>query len=155
METLFYVDFSYWQGHLVSPLLQTMIFLLSSLKDMEKTLDTVQNIQGNCLQELEGQLKKQREIAAMTHSSVENEIISNLFEIAINCDDGDMHLSDEEIKHLITRIEAINGVTVKKLAVLNLIESHGRDLMGKLVILVRITRTIYLRPDLTGCECCP
>ena len=107
-------------------------FFVYSLKVMEKTLSTVQNMQGDCLKQLEEQLEMQRKIAAMTHDTVENQIISNLFEIALNCDiDGDMKLSQEEVDKLIHKIETINGVDIKEEKIRNLITTHGSDIMGK------------------------
>ena len=88
-------------------------------------------MRGNCLHELESQLKKQREIAAMTSTNVKNVIVGNLFEIAMNCDDGDMELSDAEVDHLMEKIEHIAGVDVREAKVRKLIADRGRNLMCK------------------------
>lgn len=121
------------ESHIIISSLAHHKYHSCSLKLMEKTLGTVQEMRGNCLQELEDQLKKQREIAAMTSTNVKNVIVGNLFEIAMNCDDGDMELSDTEVDHLMEKIEHIAGVDVREAKVRQLIADQGRNLMCKCV----------------------
>lgn len=118
---------------------------------MEQTLGTVQEMRGNCLQQLEDQLKKQREIAAKTSSNVKNVIVGNLFEIAMNIDDGDMELSNAEVDHLMEKIEHIAGVDVREAKVRQLIADRGRNLMCKLFLHFRFFRRLLSLTRLLFC----
>lgn len=101
---------------------------------MEMTLGTVQAMSGNCLQQLEEQLRKQREIAAMTKTNVTDELVGNIFEIALNSDEnGDMNLSDEEVEKFVKRMEGINGVDVREEKVKAMIANHGRGITCKFI----------------------
>ena len=112
-------------------MLSFLLSVLISLKDLENTLGTVQAMSGNCLEQLEDQLRKQREIASMTSTNVKNVIVANLFEIVMNCDDGDMELSDAEVDKLMQNIEHIAGVDVREAKVRKLLADRGRNIMCK------------------------
>jgi len=104
---------------------------IDHLQNIKKTLGVVQAIRGNCLQELEDQLQKQREIASMTTSNVKNDIIGNLLEIAMHCDTNqDMQLSPEEVNTLMAHMEHIAGVDVREEKVRQLIAQKGRSVMS-------------------------
>lgn len=91
---------------------------------------------GNCLQELEEQVKKQREIKSMLKTNVKNELVDTLFEIALNCDsDQDNSLSDEEIEKLMKKLEGIHGVDVREQKVRQMVADHGRNLFCKFLSL--------------------
>ncbi|CAB9501481.1 expressed unknown protein [Seminavis robusta] len=104
---------------------------IDSLEDMEKTLEVVQSMRGDCQQGLEEILKTEREIAAKTKSNVKNDLLGNIMEISLNCDlDGDMKMSDDEVEAVIQKIEGINGVDVREEKFRAMIENHGRDILS-------------------------
>lgn len=94
-------------------------------------MDTLQSVQGASLDKLERQLQESRNIYNRMKSNLQGEILNNLIDIALACDeDQDMMLSDEEIDGAITRLESIHGIDVDNEGVRKAIIQNGRSLDG-------------------------
>ena len=103
-----------------------------SLKELESTLGTLQGMSGNCLQELENQVKRQREIKSNLKTNVKNDLVQTLMDIALNCDvDQDDRLSDEEIERLVHKLEGIHGIDVREQKIRQMVADHGRNVFCK------------------------
>eukprot|EP00934_Nitzschia_sp_Nitz4_P003487 Nitzschia sp. Nitz4//NODE_444_length_18484_cov_71.934560//8151//9143//NITZ4_additional_000058-RA//1//CDS//3329531899//3477//frame0 len=102
---------------------------VQNLKIQKEKLDTLQGVQGTSLDKLEKQLEETRKIHQQMKSSVQGEILNNLIEIALVCDaDGDMILSDEEIDHIISKMESIHGIDIDNEKIRAMINENGRSL---------------------------
>ena len=104
----------------------------ASLKVMEAALGTLQAMSGDCVRELEDQVKKQRDIKASLKTNVKNELVQTLMDIALNCDtDQDSQLSDAEIEKLVQKLEGIHGIDVREQKIRQMVADHGRNVFCK------------------------
>jgi hypothetical protein len=104
---------------------------LKSLKLTKDKLDTIQSVQGLSLDELERQLGESKSILGKMHKNLQGDILSNLIEVAMACDeDGDFTLDDGEIAAIIHKLEGIHGVDVDNGKIKKMIVDSGRKIEG-------------------------
>jgi hypothetical protein len=102
-----------------------------SLQTMEETLETLQSMQGESVDELENQLEESKQILASMNVNLKSELLQNLISVMLAADaNGDMLLSDEEIEDLIHQLESIHGVELKEQMLKNIIIDAGRSVAG-------------------------
>lgn len=115
--------------------IQDLTETVRSLQKMEVTLGYCKTLQGNCLQQLEEQLKQGKEIKYRLKTSVKDDLVDAIFEIALRCDDdGDMKLSDEEMHNMVNRLEGLHGVQVREQKLRQLVANDGRNVFSLMTI---------------------
>ena len=84
------------------------------------------------MDELEKQLEETRKIYGQLQQNLQGDILNNLIDIALACDDNqDMVLSDEEIDDAIRKLEQVNGIDVDNEGVRRVLVQNGRSLDGR------------------------
>ncbi len=105
-----------------------------SLKVSKDKLDTITSVQGASVDELEAQLAETRKIYEKLQQNLQGDILNNLIEIALACDDNaDMVLSDDEINDAIKRLEQVNGIDVDNEGIRKVLIQNGRSLDGRCI----------------------
>jgi uncharacterized coiled-coil protein SlyX len=95
---------------------------------MEKTLETLQAVQGQSVDELEGQLEESKDILRRIQTSQRGQILQNLISVLLSADtEGNMELDDDDIERLIQRLEQMHEVDIDDAKVKALIIEHGRS----------------------------
>jgi hypothetical protein len=103
-----------------------------SLKITKDKLDTLQSVQGLSLDELERQLEESKNILGKMNKNLQGDILSNLIEVAMACDeDGDFTLDDSEIEAIIHKLEQINGIDIDDAKIKKMIIDSGRQIEGE------------------------
>lgn len=98
---------------------------------MSSTLDSVRELEGQGLDQLEVQLQESREIFSKMQDNLLGTLLQNFISVVLGCDeDGDMILSDDEIDTLILKLEGMNGVDLKEDLLREALIKNGRSLNG-------------------------
>lgn len=92
----------------------SLIFLLHnkhSLQELEQSLQEIQALGGSSLKELERQLETSKEIWKTCRRNYKAALLQNLLTVMMTLDrDGNLLLSDEEIDELIDTLKSIRGI---------------------------------------------
>ena len=106
------------------------------LEDVEQTLDTITNMQGQSVQALEEQVEDNRDILSKMQSNLKANVLQNLLQVVIQSDrDDDMDIEGDEVEDLIKRIEGIHGVEVRKDRFRDVIENSNGSLQSVMDII--------------------
>jgi flagellar motor component MotA len=100
----------------------------TSLQAMEKTLETLQAVQGQSVDELENQLVASKDILRRIQTSQRGQVLQNLISVLLSADtEGNMELDDDDIERLIQRLEQMHDVDINDAKVKALIIDNGRS----------------------------
>lgn len=112
---------------------------------MEETLETLQQMQGQSLKELEQQLQDSKRILGQMETNAKSELLQNLITVMLASDaDGDLILSDEEIDSLVYNLEQIHAVELHEDLLKETIIEHGRNLAS----LMEVARHLLCSKDI-------
>jgi len=104
---------------------------VARLSQLEETLESVNQLQGESLQKLQEQLQTSRDILAGMSRNRKAVVLQNLVTVLLaNDSDQDLLLSDEEVESLIAGLESIHGVQLKEQEIRNMIIEHGRSVVA-------------------------
>lgn len=88
---------------------------VNRLEEMENTYQTIQEVEGQSVGELEKQLKKSKEVLHGMENNLIAITLQNITGIVIRCDiDDDMMIKTNEITTLVSKLKMIGGVTIKE-----------------------------------------
>lgn len=114
---------------------------------MEETLETLQSLEGQSIQELQDQLEDSKRVLDQMNKNVTGEVLQNLISVMLACDnDGDLLLSDAEIDTLIDNLEATQGVQLKEDMFRQAIIDNGRSLAA----VMEVTRNLLCGKELSS-----
>ena len=114
---------------------------------MEETLETLQSLEGQSIQELQNQLEDSKRVLDQMNKNVTGEVLQNLISVMLACDnDGDLLLSDAEIDTLIDNLEATQGVQLKEDMFRQAIIDNGRSLAA----VMEVTRNLLCGKELSS-----
>lgn len=114
---------------------------VQSLKQSKEKLDTIASVQGASLDKLEKQLEATRNIYSKLQQNLQGDILNNLIDIALACDDNqDMVLSDEEIDDVIRKLEQVHGIDVDNEGVRRVLVQNGRSMDAIMEIVKNLLR---------------
>jgi uncharacterized protein YpuA (DUF1002 family) len=98
---------------------------------MKETLDALQSVQGQSVEELEKQLKDSQEILDSMDDNFKADLMNNIVTILLAGDEnGDMLLSDEEIDEIIHELESVHGVNLNDTLLRKIVIDKGRSITG-------------------------
>eukprot|EP00540_Astrosyne_radiata_P001255 CAMPEP_0116840886 /NCGR_PEP_ID=MMETSP0418-20121206/10614_1 /TAXON_ID=1158023 /ORGANISM="Astrosyne radiata, Strain 13vi08-1A" /LENGTH=301 /DNA_ID=CAMNT_0004471243 /DNA_START=35 /DNA_END=939 /DNA_ORIENTATION=- len=101
---------------------------IHSLKETQKTFESIQEAQGQSIDELEKQLKDTQAIYESLEDNLHGEILQNLINVVLGVDeDGDGELDDNEIHELTIKLEGLNGFDLDDEKFRQVIIDHGRS----------------------------
>ena len=99
-----------------------------NLQAMQETLETLQSVQGQSMDELEQQLQESKYILATMNTNLKGQLLQNLITVLLNADkDGNMILSDDDIEEIVHRLEGLHNVNINDAALRQVIIDHGRS----------------------------
>ncbi|KAL7573364.1 hypothetical protein ACA910_011724 [Epithemia clementina (nom. ined.)] len=99
-----------------------------NLQAMQETLETLQVVQGQSIEELEDQLQESRDILATMHTNLKGQLLQNLITVLLGADqDGNMILSDDDIEDIVQRLEGLHNVNINDVALRQVIIDNGRS----------------------------
>jgi len=110
---------------------QNMQQSVARLSQLEETLESVNQLQGESLSKLQEQLQQSKDILAGMNRNRRALVLQNLVTVLLaNDSDQDLLLSDEEMERLIQGLESIHGVQLKEQEIRNTIIDHGRSVVA-------------------------
>lgn len=113
---------------------------------MEETLSTLQSVQGQSVDELERQLQESKDILARMKTNQKGQVLQNLISVLLGADeDGNMMLSDEDIKEIIRRLEGLHNVNIDDEKLRQVIIDNGRSVEA----VMKLARTAFATDDTT------
>ena len=100
-----------------------------NLQAMQETLETLQLVQGQSIEELEEQLEDSKDILANMKTNYKGRLLQNLITVMLDADDdGNMMLSDDDIEQIIQRLEGLHNININDAALRKVIIDNGRSL---------------------------
>ena len=113
---------------------------------MEETLSTLQSVQGQSVDELERQLQESKDILARMKTNQKGQVLQNLISVLLGADeDGNMMLSDEDIKEIIRRLAGLHNVNIDDEKLRQVIIDNGRSVEA----VMKLARTAFATDDTT------
>mmetsp|Transcript_856 Transcript_856/g.1138 ORF Transcript_856/g.1138 Transcript_856/m.1138 type:complete len:268 (-) Transcript_856:117-920(-) len=99
-----------------------------NLQAMQQTLETLQAVQGQSMDDLEEQVEESRNILATMSKNYKGQLMQNLISVLLGADeDGNMILSDDDIEDIIHRLEGLHNVNINDALLRQLIIDNGRS----------------------------
>eukprot|EP00586_Coscinodiscus_wailesii_P019736 CAMPEP_0172514728 /NCGR_PEP_ID=MMETSP1066-20121228/262301_1 /TAXON_ID=671091 /ORGANISM="Coscinodiscus wailesii, Strain CCMP2513" /LENGTH=266 /DNA_ID=CAMNT_0013295505 /DNA_START=57 /DNA_END=854 /DNA_ORIENTATION=+ len=109
---------------------------VTRLEELDKTLETVQELEGSSLEMLEEQLEDSKNILARMEMSLKSVVLQNIMNIVMRCDtDGDMDIEDNEITLLVKKIKNIDGVKLNEERFRKKIKDSGNSIRGVITLI--------------------
>ena len=106
-----------------------------NLQAMQQTLETLQAVQGQSMDELEGQLEESKAILSTMHKNYKGQVLQNLISVLLGADeDGNMILSDDDIADIIHRLENLHNVNINDEALKQMIIENGRSIEAVMAV---------------------
>jgi len=106
------------------------------LKELQTTLNTVQVLEGDSIDELEKQVEESEKILNAMQDNLSGDVIQTLISVimAINTD-GDNEMSDSEIDMLMEKVEHLHGVDVNEEKLRTKLIENGRSISAVMSVI--------------------
>ncbi len=109
---------------------------VDKLEDTEQALDVITQTQGQSVAAFAQQVKEHEEILNQLRKHLKANKVQNLLQVIIRVDqDDNMHIDQDEIENLLSKIKKINGVEVREDRFRAAVEASGGSLSSVMDII--------------------